>query len=93
MKSSSNHYNKDSRQVKIRKRKPSQNSDLSVTKPKIHRSTPNHSDKKKCDQKIRSKDSDKSEKSVTPEMKTKCASKVESVNKEKHENENTMNIG
>ena len=52
-----------------------------LSKP-IDRET--RSDKKKSDQKIRSKDSDQSEKSVTPEMKTKCASKVGSVNKEKY---------
>ena len=91
METSANHFDKDSRRVKIRKRKLSQNSDLSVTNPKIQKSTPNNSDKKTSGQKIKSKDSDKSEKPVTPEMKTKCGSKVESVNKEKHENKNTMN--
>ena len=55
MESSSNHYNKDSRQVKIRKRKLSQNSDLTVTKLKIHKSTPNHSDKKKVIRKSEAK--------------------------------------
>ena len=89
METSFNHFDKDSRRVKIRKH--SQDSGLSVTNPRIQKSTPNNSDKKKSDKKIRSKDSDKSEKLVNPEMKTKCASKVESVNKEKHENKNTMN--
>ena len=91
METSSNHFDKDSRRVKIRKRKHSQDSGLSVTNPKIQKSTPNNSDKKKSDKKIRRKDSDKSEKLINPEMKTKCASKVESINKEKHENKNTMN--
>ena len=65
METSSNNFDKDSRQVKIRKRKHSQDSGLSITNPKIQKSTPHDSDKKKSVQKT--------------------------VNKEKHENKNTMN--
>ena len=56
----------------------------------MHKAMTHDIDKNKSVQQIKSKGSDKNEKTVTPERKTKCVHKTESENKEKYGNKNTM---